>query len=282
MIEIGEFNTLKAIRRTDHGMYLGHTEQETVLLPNRYVPKKLEFGDEITVFVYGDNYNRPVATTLIPFVTLNQFAVLKVKSVENYGAFMDWGIAKDLLVPFSNQYKKFEVGESHMIHLYMDDVSERLVGSAKISSFLMTEIITVKVGDEVNLMAYEKSDIGVSVIVNNMHRGLIYNDEIFHEIKLGDKFKGYVSKIRDDFKIDISLNKFGYKKVEPNTEKILQYLQDNDGKMAFTDKSDPTEIHNTFGMSKKVFKKVIGALYKQRIISINPNEIRLIQDAQEE
>ncbi|MEZ5002697.1 MAG: S1-like domain-containing RNA-binding protein [Chitinophagales bacterium] len=275
MINIGEYNTLKAIRTAEQGMYLGHNEDETVLLPNRYIPKNLEIGDEIKVFVYGDNYNRPIATTLQPLITLNQFAVLKVKSVEKFGAFMDWGIAKDLLVPFNNQYKKLEVGKSYMIHLYLDEVSERLVGSAKIPSFLMTEIITVKVGDEVDLMVYEKSELGVNVIVNNIHRGLVFWDELFQEVKIGDTMKGYVSKIRPDNKIDISLNKFGYQKVEPNAEKILAYIKQHNGEIPFTDKSDPDEIYKTFKMSKKVFKKALGALYKQRLITIEKNRVKL-------
>lgn len=275
MINIGEYNTLKAIRTAEQGVYLGHTEEETVLLPNRYVPKDLTIGDEIKVFVYGDNYNRPIATTLQPLITLNQFAVLKVKSVEKFGAFMDWGIAKDLLVPFNNQYKKLEVGKSYMIHLYLDEVSERLVGSAKIPSFLMTEIITVKVGDEVDLIVYEKSELGVNVIVNNIHRGLVFWDELFQEVKIGDTMKGYVSKIRPDNKIDISLNKFGYQKVEPNAEKILAYIKQHNGEIPFTDKSDPDEIYKTFKMSKKVFKKALGALYKQRLITIEKNSVKL-------
>lgn len=275
MINIGEYNTLKAIRTADQGVYLGHTEEETVLLPNRYVPKDLAIGDEIKVFVYGDNYNRPIATTLQPLITLNQFAVLKVKSVEKFGAFMDWGIAKDLLVPFNNQYKKLEVGKSYMIHLYLDEVSERLVGSAKIPSFLMTDIITVKVGDEVDLMVYEKSELGINVIVNNIHRGLVFWDELFQEVHIGDTMKGYVSKIRSDNKIDISLNKFGYQKVEPNAERILAYIKQHNGEIPFTDKSDPDEIYKTFKMSKKVFKKALGALYKQRLITIEKNSVKL-------
>ena len=276
MINIGEYNTLKAIRTAEQGMYLGHNEEETVLLPNRYVPKGFDIDDEITVFVYGDNYNRPIATTLTPLITLNQFAVLKVKSIEKFGAFMDWGIAKDLLVPFNNQYKKFEEGKSYMIHLYLDEVSDRLVGSAKIANFLMTEIITVNVGDEVDLMVYEKSDLGASVIVNNIHRGLVFWEEIFQEVTIGDTMKGYVSKIRPDNKIDISLNKFGYRKIEPNAEKLLTYLKQHKGEMPFTDKSDPETIYKTFKMSKKVFKKALGALYKQRLISIENDAVKLV------
>lgn len=278
MIQLGEFNTLKVIRKAEHGLYLGTSEVETVLLPNRYCPKDMELGDDLNVFVYQDKENRPIATTLIPLVTVNQFGLLKVKSVGQFGAFMDWGIAKDLLVPFSQQYKKLEEGKSYVIHLYLDEVSDRLVGSAKIPNFLMTEVITVKTGDEAHLMVYDISELGASVIINNMHKGLVFKDEIYQDIKVGDKLKGYIKEVRKDNKIDVSLRPFGYRKVEPNADKILEYLQSNDGAMNITDKSAPELISQTFGMSKKVFKKAIGALYKQRLISLHPDKITLNND----
>jgi predicted RNA-binding protein (virulence factor B family) len=276
MIVIGEFNTLKVIRQADQGMYLGEIPEETVLLPNRYIPKGLDIDDTIEVFVYGDSENRPIATTLRPKVTLNQFGVLKVLSVGNYGAFMDWGIAKDLLVPFSEQKHRLEVGENHVVYLYMDAESDRLTGSTHIGKHLMTAIVTVKEGQEVDLMVYEISEIGVSVIINQVHKGLIFNEDIFQPIEIGDQMKGYIKRIREDQKIDVSLQPFGYSKVEPNAQIILDYIKKRKGFINITDKTDPDTIYKELKMSKKLFKKSIGALYKQKLIRLEEDGIYLV------
>ncbi len=266
---------MKAIREAEHGFYLGEIPEETVLLPKKYAPKDLKIDDEIEVFVYNDNDTRPIATTLKPKVTLNQFGVLEAASIGDFGAFMEWGVAKDLLVPFSEQHTRIVKGKKYVVYLYMDSKTERLAGSTKISKHLMTSLVTVKVGDEVDLIVFDISDLGASVIINQVHKGLVFSDEIFGNIAIGDQMKGYIKNIREDNKIDVSLQPHGYSKVEPNAEVILNYIKENNGFIEITDKSSPELIYNTFKMSKKLYKKSIGALYKQKLIRLEKNGIYL-------
>ena len=277
MIEIGQYNTLEVIRNSDHGFFLGNRPEEVVLLPKRYTPKGLKVGDTLKVFVYPDNQGRPVATTLTPKLTLNQFGLLKVTSVGKFGAFMDWGLAKDLLVPFKEQNKKLEAGRSYVIYLYVDEKTQRLVGSSRIARHLMKEIITVKEGQQVDLIVYEITDLGANVIINNIHHGLIFEDELMEDVKVGDTLKGYIKKIRRDNKIDVSLQIAGYGKIAPNAEKLLEYIKRNKGKSKITDKSSPDLIRKELGMSKKVFKQSVGALYKARLIEIRKDGLYLVK-----
>jgi len=277
MIELGRHHRLTVVRESEQGYYITKDEEDAILLPNRYIPSGLQIDDEVDVFVYSDSQGRPIATTLQPKLTLNEFALLKVTSVTNFGAFVDWGIAKELLVPFREQDQKLQEGQSAVIYLFYDEVSERLVGSAKVRKFLDKENITLEEGEKVNVLVYDKTELGYKVIVNNLHDGLIYRNEVFQEIQVGDRLEAYVKKIRTDGKIDLQLEPFGYSKVAPNAEEILQVLKENDGWLPLTDKSKPEDIKDKLNMSKKTFKKAIGDLYKNKLIELKEDGIYLKQ-----
>lgn len=276
MLQIGKYHTLEILRHTAPGLFLGDGDGNEVLLPNKYMPAHYEIGDKITVFVYLDFDEREVATTIKPPITLNGFAMLKVKDVSPVGAFMDWGLEKDLFVPFREQLSKMRVGGYYLVHLYEDVSTGRLVASQKVRKFLSNAELSVKEGDEVDLIIANESDLGVNVIVNQKHLGLIYHDEVFRELRSGDQMKGYVKKIRENNKIDISLQAEGYQAIEPNAGKILQELKEANGFLPIHDGSDPQEIYEMVGMSKKTFKKAIGLLYKQKLIKLEEGGISLI------
>jgi len=278
MFEIGKFNKLRALRLTPPGMFLGKDgEEEVVLLPHRYIPSTLVVDDEVEVFIYLDSEDRIIATTQIPKVQLNQFACLEVKEINSVGAFLNWGLEKDLMVPFSEQKKNMKRGESYLVYLYLDHESNRLVATSKIDSFLEKEIIDLEEDEEVDLLIGESSDIGVNVIINNRYKGLIYHNEIFKNIFPGDKTKGYIKAIREDNKIDVSLQQQGVKNIDPTAEFILQKLKANDGYLDLNDESDAGEIMVRLQMSKKSFKKAVGLLYKKRLIVLEQEGIRLAQ-----
>ena len=277
MIELGKYNTLKAFRESDFGWYLADAEvTEEVLLPKNFVPEDLKAGDEIEVFIFNDHEDRVTATTQRPHLTLNTFACLDVFQMTEFGAFMNWGLDKHLLVPFSQQKEKMVKGESYIVYLYHDEMTDRLVGSSKIHPFLEHKELTVKEGDEVDLLIGRASPIGVNVIINNIHAGLIYQNEIFRDIKKGERVKGYIKLIREDGKIDVSLQKQGYQNLIPDSAQlILDRIKSQDGFLNLTDKSDPTEIYRQLQMSKKSFKKAIGALYKQQLVRLEKDGIYL-------
>lgn len=277
MIELGRTNRLQALRMTSVGMFLGHSSGEDVLLPNKYVPETLAVDDFINVFVYTDSEDRIIATTLLPLLEREEFGVLKVVSVTTFGAFMDWGLEKDLLVPHREQAEPMEVGRSYPVYIYYDKTTDRLVGSTKINKFLEEgEMPDLEVGDEVALLVYERTDLGHNVVVNNRYRGLIYASETFRVLRPGDQVQGYVKHIRDDFRIDIRLQKAGYQKVEPNAQLILDKLEQSNGFLPLTDHSDPQLIYRMLEMSKKTFKQAIGALYRERRIVLEEKGIRLV------
>ncbi len=277
MIELGRTNRLQALRMTSVGMFLGHSSGEDVLLPNKYVPETLAVDDFINVFVYTDSEDRIIATTLLPLLEREEFGVLKVVSVTTFGAFMDWGLEKDLLVPHREQAEPMEVGRSYPVYIYYDKTTDRLVGSTKINKFLEEgEMPDLEVGDEVALLVYERTDLGHNVVVNNRYRGLIYASETFRVLRPGDQIQGYVKHIRDDFRIDIRLQKAGYQKVEPNAQLILDKLEQSNGFLPLTDHSDPQIIYRMLEMSKKTFKQAIGALYRERRIVLEEKGIRLV------
>ena len=281
MIEIGKYNELKILRHASVGLYLGDDSGEDVLLPNKYCPDNIEQGDILKVFVYRDHEERKVATNLTPKIVLYDFALLQVTAVSKVGAFLDWGLEKDLMVPFNEQRQKMEVNNWYLVYLNIDKKTDRLYASDKIDKYLQNESLTVAAGDEVALIVMQKTDLGFSVIVNKEHKGLIYENEIFKELKIGDKIKGYVKKIREENKIDISLHPIGYNRFnDPNVELIKNKLKQKKGFIAITDKSTPQEIYSQFGISKKAFKKAVGALYKQRQITIAPDGITLIQGSE--
>jgi len=275
MIQIGEYNTLEILRDTDPGLFLGDEEGNEVLLPNRYVPEEFDLGDNLEVFVYLDNDERLVAVTDRPYIKRGDFALLRCNDVSKIGAFLDWGMVKELFCPFKEQAFKMKKGGWYLVHCYLDEETNRLVASSKTKRFLDNKELTVKKFDEVDIIVSHPSDIGMNVIVNKKHLGLIFKDDIFKDISVGDKLKGIVKKVRHDNKLDISLGQIGYRNIEPNAELILKELEDNSGYLDLTDKSSPELIKDTLEMSKKNFKKAIGNLYKQRLIEIKPDGIYL-------
>jgi predicted RNA-binding protein (virulence factor B family) len=275
MIKLGEYNTLEILRDTEPGLFLGDGDDNEVLLPNRYVPEVFEIGDKIEVFVYLDNEERPVATTDSPYITKGDFALLRCNEVTNFGAFLDWGLVKELFCPFKEQAFKMKAGGWYLVHCYLDEETERLVASSKTNQFLDNKELTVSQFDEVDLIVSHPSDIGMNVIVNKTHLGLVFNDDIYKDISVGDRLKGIVKKIRPDNKLDILLNQIGYRNIEPNAEHILNELHDNGGFLPLHDKSDPDQIKTMVQMSKKSFKKAIGSLYKERQIEIKDDGIYL-------
>ena len=273
MIELGRYNSLIIKRQTRVGLYLVDQDDNDILLPNKYVPETFELDQEIEVFCYLDNEERPVATTLKPYVQRDEFACLQVSEVNEYGAFLDWGVEKHLLVPFREQRQQMLQGQWYVIYCYLDQKTSRLVASSRLDRFLSNDDISLKRGEEVRLMVSRKTDLGWEVIVSDKHKGLVYSDEVFKTLNPGDKLLGYVKKIREDQKLDISLQPLGHQKLEPSAEKVYQILLKNDGVLKLHDKSDPAEVKAQLQMSKKTFKKAIGVLYKSRKITIKEDGI---------
>jgi predicted RNA-binding protein (virulence factor B family) len=284
MIEIGKYNTLTILRDTKVGLFLGNETEDPegihdILLPNKYVPNQFEIGDELIVFVYLDHEERPVATTLEPYILLNEFALLRVNYVNQVGAFMDWGMEKDILVPFKEQARPMEKGKRYLVYLYMDEKTNRLVASSKTNQFLNNETLTVENGEEVDLIVSHITEIGINVIINERHKGLVYKDEVYDDaIRTGDRMRGYIKTIRPDNKIDVSLHKLGYQNIEPNAQKILDELKASRGFLRLNDSSHPEDIKTVLKMSKKTFKKAIGSLYKDRKIEMKDDGIYLISE----
>ncbi len=275
-MKIGQFNTLTIDRDTQVGLFLTNGKED-VLLPNKYVPKVFEIGEEMTVFVYLDHEERPVATTLVPYIFLNEFALLRVNYINQIGAFMDWGMEKDILVPFKEQARPMEKGKRYLVYLYMDEKTNRLVASSKTNQFLDNENITIEKGEEVDLIISHITEIGINVIINQKHKGLVYKDEVYDDdIRTGDKMKGYIKLVRPDGKIDVSLHKQGFESIEPNSEIIMNELRASRGFLRLNDNSNPEDIKTVLKMSKKTFKKAIGLLYKEKLIEIKEDGIYLV------
>ncbi|MGV3558862.1 CvfB family protein [Larkinella arboricola] len=273
MIQIGKINTLKALRETSVGFFLGDEDDNDVLLPNKYVPRTLRVDDLIDVFVYTDSEDRPIATTLTPRIKRNEFARLQVVSVTRVGAFLDWGLEKDLLVPYREQTRPMEVGRWYVVYLYLDHETDRLVASNRLNRFLDTGKPNLEEGEEVSLLAYESTDLGINVIINNRYRGLVYANEIFQRVYPGDQLTGYIKQVREDNRVDVSLQKPGFENVESGAQRILDALDDGRGFLPLHDKSDPDEIYRVLEMSKKTFKKAVGTLFKERKIVIKDDGI---------
>ena len=277
MIHIGDYNKLIILRDTEPGLFLGDSEDQEVLLPNRYVPENFEIGEQIDVFVYLDNEERLVAVTDHPYIKKGEFALLRCNSVNDIGAFLDWGLVKELFCPFREQAFPMKIGGWYLVFCYLDETSDRLVASSKTNRFLDNKELSVEAFDEVDLIVSHPSDLGMNVIVNKMHLGLIFNQDLFKDISVGDKLKGIVKKIRPGNKLDITLDKIGYRNIEPNAQLILEcLLNDKNGFIKLTDKSSPEAIKSMLQMSKKSFKKAVGTLYKQRRIRIELDGIYLI------
>lgn len=276
MIQLGKYQELTILRETDPGLFLGDAEDNEILLPHRYKPESYEVGERIRVFVYLDNEERPIATTEEPFITLNQFAYLHCSAVTKHGAFMDWGLMKQLFVPFKEQARPMKKGNWYIVYLYLDEKTNRLVGSSKTNKFLNNEQVDVAKYDEVDILVTHITDKGANAIINGKFKGLIYLQDIFEDIRTGDKMKAYVRKVRPDKKVDLVLQPEGYKSIEPNANYLLDELKAAGGFLPFHDKTDPETIKNELGLSKKSFKKAIGSLYRDKQIVIKNDGIELV------
>ena len=277
MLEIGKLNELRVVKEVDFGIYLDGGEYGEILMPKRYVPGDCKPEDVISAFIYRDSEDRIIATTEKPDAMVGDFALLKVVSVSTVGAFLDWGLPKDLLVPYREQSHKMETNKRYVVYIYLDSDSERIVASTKINRFLDNLPPEFEENQEVDLFIISKTDMGYKAIVNNSHTGVLYENEVFQHIKQGQRLKGYIKKIREDEKIDLCLQKPGWEKLDDLSVKIIEYLKDNDGFIELTDKSEPEKIYQVFEASKKSFKKAIGALYKKRLIKIEEFGIRLVK-----
>lgn len=275
MLKIGDYNELEVVREVDFGIYLG-SEVGEILLPRKYVREGLNIGDKIEVFIYKDSEDRLIATTSTPRAKVGDIAYLVVKDTNKFGAFLDWGLEKDLLVPFGEQKVRMQIGNKYFVKVYFDEESERIAATSKINKHIQKDAQDLSEGEEVDLLVYKFTELGASVIINNKYMGIVYKNDIFIRLDIGDKLKGCISKIRDDGKADVTIRKRGFKKVIDSKDAILQRLQDENGFLPLTDKSSPESIMETLEMSKGAFKKAIGMLYKQRKIEITEAGIILI------
>ena len=277
MVEIGKYNTLKIVKDLDFGVYLDGGDDLEILLPARYVPRNVKPGDEVEVFIYHDNEGRIIATTAKPLAVVGEFQWMECKSVNDMGAFLEWGLMKDLLVPFREQKMPMREGKWYLVYVHLDHVTERIVASARVDKFLDNVPPVYEFNQEVDLLVADETEIGYKVIINNLHWGLIYHNEIYRRLERGEHLKGYIKEVREDEKIDVSLTRLGYEKVEGIAGIILDALKVQKGFLAVHDKSPADEIYSLFGCSKKSFKQAVGALYKKKLISIEPAGIRLIE-----
>lgn len=275
MVEIGKYNNLTVVKIVDFGVYLDGGERGEILMPNEYVPDNCFPDDEVRVFIYFDSEDRIVATTEVPNIMVGEFAFMKVVALSQVGAFLDWGLRKDLLVPFREQRDPMVEGKSYLVYAYLDKASDRIVGSTKIDKYLDQVFPEYEINQEVDILVARKTDLGYAVIIDNTHWGLIYDNEIFQSVKIGQKLKGYIKAVREDEKIDVTLQPSGYGKIEGMAGVVLEKLQDYDGVLDLSDKSDPEEIYRVFGCSKKNYKKALGTLLKQGLIEITDTEVRL-------
>ncbi len=276
MIEIGKVNSLKVVKEVDFGLYLDGDAMGEILLPSRYVPRDAVVGDELDVFIYRDSEDRIIATTERPYAGVGEFACLKVVSVSRAGAFLDWGLSKDLLVPYAEQKPKMEEGKRYVVGIYLDDTSNRIVASARLDDMLYDESEDdFEEGEAVSLFVANKTELGYKMIVNNSHWGLLHFSEAVRDLKRGEKLQGYIQHIRDDGKIDLCLHQLPSEKTEDVSDIIMKQLRKEGGFLPVTDKSDPEEIRALFGVSKSRFKKAVGALYKKKVIMLEDDGIHL-------
>lgn len=279
MLTLGTYHTLSVDRQIVHGYILKEDKGEEVLLPNKLANRELQKGENARVFIYKDGEERTTATMQDPKITLHNMTSLKVKDINRYGAFLDWGLDKDLFLPHSEQTTELNQGESYLVYLYLDEETDRLVASMKIDRFLDNESISVEEEEEVELWILNKTDLGYNVAINEKHRGLIYHNEFFSDVNHGDQTTGYIKQIRLDNKIDVTLRPLGYDKVEGAAERVLNRLKETeDGYLDLHDKSHPNKIRKRLEMSKKTFKKAIGALYREDIIRIEDDGVYLLKN----
>jgi len=284
MLRIGQINNLAVIKEVDFGFYLDSDDDQwgEILLPYNAAPEGCSIRDNLDVFIYFDSEDRIIATAKRPHAMVGQFNLLRVVSVERVGAFMDWGLAKDLMVPFGEQKMRLQAGRSYIVYVFIDEGTGRIVGSTRINKFLDLVPAEYEVGEMVELLIARKTELGYTAIINDTHWGFLYHNEIFKDLRIGQKLRGYIQKMRDDGKIDLSLTSAGYGKVVGIADTILNQLERNNGFLPLTAKTSPAELSDRFGVSKKNYKKALGALYRKRLISIDPDGIRLLPSAQDE
>ncbi len=275
MIKTGEYNLMKVLRAVDFGVYLDDGN-EGILLPKRFVPDNVNIGDELNVFIYHDSDDRLIATTQKPLGVMDDIVKLRTVSVTPQGAFLDFGLMKDLFVPKSQQLTGMRPNGEYLVKIYRDEQTNRIAATERIEQTLSNDELTVKELEIVDLIVFRRTDIGYVMIINNLHTGVLHFNEIYRTIGVGDKFQGFIKKVYPDNKIDVAAGKPGYNRVEDETEKIIRLLKEHDGYLPYYDKSDPEEIYNFFGMSKKTFKMTLGNLYKQKKISLEKTGIRII------
>lgn len=276
MLQIGKQNRLKIIKRTDFGLFLDGGKYGNILLPKRYATIEMNIGDELDVFIYLDSDDCIIATTLTPTAMVGECAFLEVKEVNNVGAFLDWGLPKDLLVPYGEQHKPMEVGRSYVVCIYQDEYTGRITASSRLNRHLEERASGLRAQQAVDLMICGRSDMGYKAVVNHTHLGLIFRDDAFRTLLYGEKVKGYIKAIRADRKIDLSLQKHARDTKEDLAEKILSDLQQKGGVSYLTDKSDPDAIYKAFNVSKGNYKNALSLLYKQRKILIEKDKITLV------
>lgn len=274
-VKLGKYNQLTVVKEVDFGIYLDGDDDGEILLPTRYVPEGCKPGDVLNVFIYLDIEERLIATTLDPLVQVGEFAFLEVAWVNEFGAFLNWGLMKDLFVPFREQKMKMQKGRSYIVHVHIDEESYRIVGSAKVERYLSKDMPVYTPGKEVDILIWQKTDLGFKAIVENKYSGLLYENEIFQPIETGMQLKAYVKQVREDGKIDLELQKSGAKKVDDFADVLLQHIKDKGGFTSLNDKSAAEDIYETFGVSKKTFKKAVGDLYKKRVVVLEERGIRL-------
>lgn len=274
-IELGKFNVLEVVKEVDFGIYLDGGDAGEILLPTRYVPEDCRVGDLLNVFLYLDIEERLIATTLTPLVQVGEFACLEVAWVNEFGAFLNWGLMKDLFVPFREQKMKMLVGRKYIVHAHVDEESYRIVASAKVERYLSKEMPAYQPNDEVNVLIWQKTDLGFKAIVNNEFSGLLYDNEIFQHLETGMQLTAFVKQVREDGKIDLMLQKAGFEKIDDFSRTLLEYIKEHGGEISFNDKSPADVIYDEFGVSKKTFKKAVGDLYRKRLILLNGDKILL-------
>lgn len=275
MIKIGKTNNLKVVKKVDFGLYLDGGESGEILLPKRYVDDSMDVGDELSVFIYCDSEDRLIATTEKPLIEVGEFGLLKAVEVNRVGAFMEWGLQKDLLVPFREQSQEIRVGGSYVVYAFLDNATKRIVGSTKLNKYVGNRIPRYSEGDTVDILAVHKTDLGYKVIVDNLFWGMIYNNDLFDPLSPGDRIPAYVKTVRDDGKIDVTLRERGGERVFQLANRIMGYLHDAGGEMTLSDSSSPDEIKAVFQCSKKDFKKALGYLYKKGKILIADGGVTL-------
>lgn len=276
MINVGEYNELEVVKELDFGIYLKDGDAE-ILMPTKWVPKDTKIGDKLSVFIFRDSDDRLIATTVEPYATAGTFAFLEAKQVNQVGAFLDWGMDKDLLVPFREQAQRMEPGRSYVVFVYVDEQTNRMTASTKLNRFIQNDNIELRDNDIVDLLIYSETDLGFNAIINNCYSGLIYKNEIYEAIRVGDKIKGYVKHVREDNKIDLSLQKSGFELVDDVKWRILNMMKQSEGFLALTDNSSPEEIKAKLQISKKAFKKAVGALYRERLVKITDKGLELVK-----